>query len=316
LSNQSKSAAAARAAPIQTRHQHNLPKAIAWTVVSVLAFTLTAWSGRECGKHMTAMNMVFYRNFISLLILLVAFWWLGISLKSLRTERPWLQWGRALVHICGQWCWMSALLLIPLIELIALEFTFPLWVALLAPLILGESITRARVFAAVTGFVGVLIIILGPALASGGKVAPSFNLGTVLALTCAVFFCFNMIGTRYLTRYDGPLTILMFMVVNHSVMAFILGLPSMRMPDAGLVPWIAMLGVSSLAAHFALAKALQYADTVVVAPLDFLRIPLMVALGALVYMEPLQPIVLIGTLLVLAGNGVNIWQENNRRHPA
>ncbi len=305
--------AAATAQPTYAGQTADLPKAVGWTLVSVLAFALTAWAGRECGKHMTAMNMVFYRNFISLIILLVAFWWLGISLRSLWTRRPWMQWGRALVHFAGQWSWMTALLLIPLIELISLEFTFPLWVALLAPFLLGEQLTKPRVFAAVMGFAGVIVIILGPTLISGGKVAPSFNLGTAMALSCAVFFCFNMIGTRYLTRYDSALTILMFMVVNHSVMAFVLGYQTIKWPQGSVGLWVMMLGVCSLVAHFALAKALMYADTVVVAPLDFLRIPLMVTLGVVVYKETLQPIVLVGTLFVLAGNGVNIWQERQRK---
>jgi drug/metabolite transporter (DMT)-like permease len=306
-----KSAAAAQSN--YSGQQPDLAKAIGWTLVSVATFALTAWAGRECGKHMTAMNMVFYRNFISLIILLVAFRWLGISLASLWTERPWMQWGRALVHFAGQWSWMTALLLIPLIELISLEFTFPLWVALLAPLLLGEELTKPRVFAALMGFAGVIVIVLGPTVISGGKVAPSFSLGTAMALSCAVFFCFNMIGTRYLTRYDSALTILMFMVVNHSVMAFVLGYQTLRVPQGTLWLWVIMLGVCSLIAHFALAKALVYADTVVVAPLDFLRIPLMVTLGVVVYNETLQPIVLVGTLLVLAGNGVNIWQERKRK---
>jgi drug/metabolite transporter (DMT)-like permease len=309
---ETKTAAASSAPPVHVRTMPNLPKAIGWTLVSVLAFALTAWSGRECGRHMSAMNMVFYRNIISLLILLATFRWLGISLASLRANKPWMQWGRALVHFCGQWCWMAALLLIPLIELISLEFTLPLWVALLAPAILGEKLTMPRIMAAVIGFTGVLVIVLGPVVVSGGSAAPSFNLGTALALICAVFFCFNLIGTRYLTRHDGPLTILMFMVVNNSILAFVLGLPTMSVPPAGVVPWILMLGVCSLVAHFALARALAYGEAVVVAPMDFLRIPLMVALGALVYHEPLHGIVLVGTALVLTGNIVNIWYEQRR----
>lgn len=291
----------------------DLAKAVAWTMLSVLSFTLTAWSGRECGKHMTAMNMVFWRNFLSLVILLVLLRWLGITLASLWPTRPWLHWGRALVHISGQWCWMSALLLIPLIELMALEFTFPLWVAVLAPLILGEQLTRTRAFAAAMGFIGVLTIILGPTLLSGGKVAPSFNTGTMLALACALFFCFNMIGTRYLVRYDGPLTLLMFMVVNHTIMAFVLGFSTMRLPTGPLVWWVLLLGTSSLVAHFALARAVAYADAVVVATLDFVRIPLMVMLGVLAYNEQITAVALLGTLLVLGGNGVNIWAEHIKK---
>lgn len=307
--------AAAHAATQAGRPTPDLWKAVFWSVVALFAFTMTAISGREAGRdgHVSAMHMVCYRNAISLIILLIAFRYLGISLSSLRTQQPWLQWGRALVHFLGQWSWMAALLLIPLIELMAIEFTFPLMVALFAPLILGEQLTRARIVAALLGFIGTLTIILGPffSLQTGAVGGPTFNVGTLLAALCAVCFAFNVIGTRYLTRQDGPLTILMFMVVNHTVLAFVLGFPTMKMMPLALVPWILLLGVSSLIAHFAVAKALAYADAVVVAPMDFLRMPLMAGLGVMIYHEPLHMIALLGTALVLGGNIINVWSERN-----
>lgn len=301
----------AHAATRAGRPAPDLWKAIFWAMVALLSFTVTAVSGREAGKHMSAMHMVFYRNAISLAILLIVFRYLGISFASLKTQQPWMQWGRALIHFCGQWSWMAALLLIPLIELMALEFTFPLLVALLAPLLLGERLTRARLIAAVLGFIGTLVIILGPYVLQSGGVAgaPSFNVGTLLAAGCAVCFAFNLIGTRYLTRKDGALTILMFMTVNHTILAFALGFSTMRLPALAHVPWIVLLGISSLVAHFALARALAFADAVVVAPMDFLRIPLMAGLGVLVYNEPLHAIAIAGTVLVLGGNIVNVWGE-------
>jgi drug/metabolite transporter (DMT)-like permease len=318
LANETTRAAAQAATKVATQAGRPAPdlwKAVFWAIVALLAFTLTAISGREAGRdgHVSAMHMVFYRNALSLIILLVVFRYLGVSLASLRTQQPWLQWGRALIHFLGQWSWMAALLMIPLIELMALEFTFPLIVALLAPFMLGELLTRARVVAAVLGFIGTLTIILGPYLLQrpGEIGGPSFNAGTLLAALCAICFALNLIGTRYLTRKDGPLTILMFMVVNHTVLAFILGFSTMKMPPTWVVPWLVLLGVSSLVAHFALARALAYADAVIVATLDFLRIPLMAGLGVLVYHEPLHMIALIGTALVLSGNIVNVWGERN-----
>ena len=286
-------------------------KAVFWAGIALLSFSLTAISGRETGKHMTAMHMVFYRNAISLVILLIVLRYLGVSLASLKTVQPGMQWGRALVHFCGQWAWMAALLMIPLIELTAIEFTFPLLVALLAPYLLGEQLTKARIVAAIVGFIGTLTIILGPYVLnpSGIAGAPSFNTGTLLAVFCAVCFAFNLMGTRYLTRKDGPLTILLFMTVNHTILAFLLGVWTMRTPPLSIVPWIVVLGVSSLVAHFALARALAYADAIVVAPMDFLRIPLLTGLGMLLYNEQLQTIALVGTALVLAGNIVNVWGE-------
>lgn len=293
-----------------SRHTYNLWKAIFWTMISVLAFTATAIAGRACRDHLSPVHMVFYRNFISLLILLVAFRYMGVAVSSLKSVQPWLQWGRALVHFLGQWSWMSALLLIPLIELMALEFTFPLIVAILAPVLLGEQMTRVRLMAALLGFAGTLVIIFAPYIGlQAGSVGPSLNIGTLLGAFCALCFACNLIGTRYLTRRDSPYTLLLFMTVNHTVLALLIGGWTMKVPPLSLVPWILALGVASLVAHFALARALTYADAVIVAPLDFVRVPLMVLAGYFIYSEQIQLLALLGTVLVIAGNGINVWGE-------
>ena len=89
---------------------------------------------------------------------------------------------------------------------------------------------------------------------------------------------------------------------------------TMRMPTGNLVWWVLLLGTSSLVAHFALARAVAYADAVVVATLDFVRIPLMVMLGVLAYNEQITAVALLGTALVLGGNGINIWAEHLKRN--
>ncbi len=300
-----KDAVSTPASTARGRQTHNVLRAALWMGVALLCFVLTAVTGRAAGEKLSAMHMVFYRNLISLIVLLIVFQVMGIRLSSLRTRQPILNVLRAWAHFAGQWSWMSALLMIPLVELFSLEFTAPLWVAILAPLILGERLTIVRVIAAALGFIGALIIIQ-PGSAS-------MSLGTLLAVTCALMFALNTIGTRYLTRADGPLTILMFMVVNHTVLAFILGYSTLTFPDNETLPWVVLLGLSSLAAHYGLARALSYADAVVVAPMDFLRLPLIAVIGVLVYNEQLNPIVLLGTAVVLAGNIFNLWGEHRRQ---
>ena len=65
---------------------------------------------------------------------------------------------RNLFHYTGQNLWFYAVVLIPLSQLVALEFTNPIWVALLAPFLLGERLTRVRILAALIGFIGVVIV--------------------------------------------------------------------------------------------------------------------------------------------------------------
>jgi drug/metabolite transporter (DMT)-like permease len=290
------------------RGQQDIWKAIAWMSAALVCFVLTAVAGRAAGEYMSVMHMVFWRNLISTIILLAAFQMLGISLASLKSKQPMMQMGRAWIHFAGQWCWMQALLLIPLVELFALEFTAPLWVAVIAPLLLSEKLTAPRIVAAVLGFIGAMIIIRPD--------QASMSFGSILAITCALLFALNIVGTRYLTRQDGPLTIIMFMTVNHTILAFILGFSTLKLPELAAVPWIVLLGVASLLAHFGLAFALKHADAIVVAPMDFMRLPMIAAIGMLFYNEPLEMIVLLGTAIVLTGNVVNLWGERRTKAKA
>ena len=289
------------AAPPLVRNEQDILKALFWMGLSLLAFVLVTISVREAGRSMSAIHVMFYRSFISLIILLVGLRIYGIPLARLGTHMPGMQLARAFAHFLGQWSWMQALLLIPMVELFALEFTAPLWVAVLAPFLLGERLTVQRIVAAVIGFIGALVVI-GPA-------ATSMSLGSVLALFCAFMFSLNIIGTKYLLRHDTALTILLFMTANHTVMCFVVGARDMPWPDAYAGLWLLILGAASLAAHFALARGMSYADAIVVAPMDFMRLPFIAVVGIALYNEPLRPIVLLGTALVIAGNVVNLWGE-------
>ena len=276
-------------------------KAVLWMALAIMCFAVVTIAVREAGRTVSSIHMLFYRSLFSCLILLIGLKIAGITLASLWTRRPGLQLARTFAHFFAQWSWMHALLLIPMLELLALEFTIPLWVAVLAPFMIGERLTSMRIAAAVVGFVGALVIIR-PGSAT-------LNLGTVLALTCAVLFALNIIGTKYLTRFDGPLTILLVMAVNHTILAFLLGFRTLQLPGAYALMWLVMMGAASLLAHFAMVRAFQHADAIVVAPMDFMRLPIIAGIGFLFYQEHLHAAVLLGTALVIAGNVLNMRSE-------
>lgn len=83
---------------------------------------------------------------------------------------------RNVVHYAGQYAWFSALLLIPLAEVIAIEFTMPLWIAILAAAFLGERLYGWKIAALIVGFGGVLMIV---------KPGLTLNVGHVVALAAA-----------------------------------------------------------------------------------------------------------------------------------
>ena len=222
------------------------------------------------------------------------------------TRRPGLHLARNSLHFLAQFCWFFGLATIPLAQLFALEFMMPLWITLLAPILIGERLTPARLGAALIGFAGVLMVVRpSPATLSAG---------TVAAFVCAIGFALSVISVRSLTRTETPVQILFWMTGLQALMA--LGLNGGRIiwPTAGTMVWLVAIAVIGLSAQYAMARAFAFAETMMVMPVDFLRLPLIAAIGAYAYGEAIDPWVLGGGGLIIAANTWNLLAE--RRGPS
>jgi len=85
-----------------------------------------------------------------------------------------------------------------------------------------------------------------------------------------------------------------------------------KTPSLAMLPWIIVVGVAALSGHYCMARALAIADAIVVVPMDFLRLPLIAAVGFLFYGESLDWLVLAGGVVMFAGNFLNIQGEKKR----
>lgn len=286
------------------RAQPQVLRALAWMALALASFTSVAIAGREAARGATALEMMFYRCLISLVIVL-AIVLFGPGLKAMRTTRLTLHSLRGGVHFIAQYSWLTALTMIPLAQLFALEFTAPIWVALLAPLLLGERLTQTRLAAAVLGFMGMAIV------AQPGAVA--LNAGVIYALVAAIGFALSMLATKTLTRGESPLRILFYMFLIQTALAMLLLIGEIRLPDLGTMGWITIIALAGLSAHYGLVRAFSLADAIIVAPMDFFRLPLIAVVGVMLYAEPFDPIILFGGLVVIAGNVLNLWGERRNR---
>ncbi len=227
---------------------------------------------------------------------------------QIRSARPLLHLKRNLFHYIGQNLWFYAVVLIPLSQLVALEFTNPIWVALLAPFLLGERLTRTRVAGALLGFLGVLIV------AQPGSA--TLGLGHAAALSSAVFFALNTIFTKQIMRHDSVLCVMFWMTLLQGGASLLLSLPGgIPAPSAATAPWLLVVGLTGLSAHYSLTSALGHAPATIVAPMEFVRLPLIALVGMWVYGEPLRLAIFVGAGLIIAGNLINLRAET-RRVPA
>ena len=129
-------------------------KAAFWMIGAMISFSLMAISGRELAPELNTFEIMFFRSLIGLVIV-VTIGALAGTLPQIKTDRLGLHVLRNTAHFTGQNLWFLAGAFIPFSQLFALEFSTPLWVALLAPMFLGEALTRRRLLSVGIGFGGV-----------------------------------------------------------------------------------------------------------------------------------------------------------------
>lgn len=281
------------------------PVAVAalWMGGTLASFSGMAVAARELSADLSTFEILFFRSFVGLLILLPFV--LRNRGAGLRTRRLGLQLLRNVLHFGGQYGWVAAIAVLPLAEAFALEFTMPIWATLLAVLALGERMTSPRYIAVIGGFVGVLVI-LRPGFAA-------FNPAVIYMLAAALCFASAVVITKVLIRSDSPLTIIFYMSVIQLPLGLVPALFDWTPPTLAHVPWFILVGLGALTAHFCLARALNLVDATIVLPIDFLRLPLIAFIGAAFYDEPLVIWVIIGAAIIFGANYFMVWRESQTR---
>lgn len=278
--------------------------AAVWMLGTVASFTIMAIAGRQVSEELDTFQLMFYRSALAFGIVALAVLFTAGGLRKVATARLPLHGVRNLVHFVGQFSWFYAITLISLAEVVALEFTFPLWIAVLAPVLLGERLTATRAAAVAIGFAGTMIV-LRPGIAS---VSP----GHIIMLVGAVGFALSSLATKRLTATDSVWSILFWMTLIQMPLGLIPSLGNLVVPSAAILPWLVIVAICGISAHLCMAKALRLADAIVVAPMDFMRLPLIAVVGWLLYAEGLDPWVLAGGAVILAGNFLSIHAERRR----
>lgn len=276
--------------------------ALAWMMLAILSFSMMAVAGRAVQAELNSFQVMFWRSLIGFFIVcgLLAASRAGFS--QVRTGQFRLHLIRNIAHFTGQNLWFVALMLIPLGQLVALEFTSPLWLVLLAPLMLGERLTWRKIIVALIGFIGVLIV-AQPGVQPVGW-------GHAAGMIASVCFALNMIFTKRLMALDSVLCVMFWMTVLQGLFGLGLGVwDGFPLPSLAILPWLLVVGVAGLTAHFALSSALGHAPASVVAPMEFLRLPIISVIGVMVYAEALDPFVFLGAAVIFVSSYLNLRPE-------
>jgi len=273
-----------------------------WMVLTVLSFVAMAVAGRELAGAMSPFETVAVRSLVGIIVLLPIAAMQGFSVLS--TKRLKLHVARNAVHFVGQVSWFYALGSLALAMVTAIEFTMSLWAIVLAGLFIGERIDARRGATVVIGFLGVLVI-LRPGMQEVSAAA-------LIMLMGAGFYGGSITMVKSLTRTESALSVVFYMNVIQFLLGLAVSVFDWTWPQWHDAPWIFLVGVCGLTAHYTFARALALADVSVVSPIDFLRLPATAVVGFLAYAEVVDIWVWVGAALVFGANYYNVWRASRR----
>lgn len=286
----------------------SIPHAAAWMAGWLTLMVVIAVAGREAAHELSVFQIMLMRSVLGMAMLWPLVRAAG-GLAAMRTERMPQHITRNGVHYAAQYGWFVALTLIPLAQLVSIEFTMPIWSAVLAVLFLGERMDGRKWLAVVLGLVGVAVIVRP----SAGTV----DVGQLIALACALGFAVSVVLVKSLTRTDAAIAVSFWMLVVQSAIGLVPALLVWHWPSATVWGWVLVVAFCGTYSHYCFARAMQQADATVVVPMDFLRVPLTALVGWLVYSEQVDLWTGLGVSLILAGNALNLlrWPQRGSVKP-
>ncbi|WP_171129195.1 MULTISPECIES: DMT family transporter [unclassified Ruegeria] len=278
-------------------------KAGLWMTGAIASFTSMAVAGRELSTTHDTFEIMFYRSLVGVCVVCLVLTFTG-KWHQVSTHKLGQHGLRNVLHFTGQNLWFYAIGVIPLAQVFALEFTQPIWVILLSPLLLKERLTPLKVIAALIGFAGILMV-------TRPGTAP-ISLGLVTAALSAVFFALTTITTKSLTRFASIGCIMFWLTVMQAILGLVAsGIDGeITLPNGSTVPFLLLVGFAGLLAHFCITNALAIAPATVVIPFDFARLPTIAIVGMLLYHEPIDLWTLLGAIVIFAGIYLNVRSEN------
>lgn len=275
----------------------SIARAAGWMAGWLALMVVIAVAGREAARELSVFQVMLLRSTLGMAMLWPLVRAAG-GLAAVGTERLPQHVLRNAVHYAAQYGWFVALTLIPLAQVVSIEFTMPIWSAALAVAFLGERMSGRKWSAVLLGLVGVAVIVR-PRV---GDV----DVGQLIALASALGFAVSVVLVKSLTRTDAAVAISFWMLVVQSAIGLVPALIVWQWPSAAAWGWVLVVAFCGTYSHYCFARAMQHADATVVVPMDFLRVPLTALVGWLAYSERIDLFTAVGVGLILAGNVLNL----------
>jgi drug/metabolite transporter (DMT)-like permease len=296
-------------------------KGVGYLILATLIISFQNIAVKWIGGNYSALEIVAIRSLVALPCTLLFYRYEGgrglPSTQALRLEIL-----RGFLLFLSYTAYMMGLAALPLAEIEAIRYSGPLMITLLSVMLLSEKVGLRRWLALAVGFIGVLMIVQ-PGSAS-------FSLGSVFILVSVLFYALTVILTRRLQDKDSSATMAYFGSLVYLAAALVLvplpaivGEISNADPSIAFLirPWtlpslldlgiMAGLGLVWAGWMYFLSRAYSEAQASVLAPFEYVSLPINILWGFLIWQEVPTWMTLAGAVLTLSSGLYILYRERN-----
>jgi drug/metabolite transporter (DMT)-like permease len=268
----------------------DVPRGIVCMVIATILFSGASAASKWLVGVYPVGEVLCLRSFASLIA--GAAMILPVSgLTAFVTHRPRDHLARGLSQSISQLCLLLAFSLMPLAGAVAINFSAPLFAALVSIVWLKESAGFARGAALAIGFAGVLIV-TNPG-------SNSLTLGALFALTNAVMYGTVTVAVRGMTRTESANTLVIWQLAVLAFFHSFLLLFGWRSPNAVDAAMLLGTGFTNAIGQWFWTKALQLAPAPAVTPFYYLMLVWALMFGFFIWGDVPSASLLVGSAIVV-----------------
>jgi drug/metabolite transporter (DMT)-like permease len=294
-------------------------KGVSFLVLATLIFSTQNIAVKWIGGDYSVLEIVTFRSLIALPITLLFYRYEG-GRGLPTTQRHKLEYVRGFFLFLSYTTHFMGLAALALADVESIRYSAPLMITFLSVVILGEKVGPRRWLALIVGFMGVLLIVKPG--------STTFNMGSIFILTSVFFYALNVMLTRKLQTTDSSATMAYYSSIVYLVAAFILAPLAIvfgEIPDAHpsiafllrawtvptLLDWVVMsgLGLVWAAGMYCMARAYSLAQASVVAPFEYVSLPINMMWGFVIWQEIPTLMTVAGAFLTLSSGLYVLYRE-------
>jgi drug/metabolite transporter (DMT)-like permease len=272
-----------------------------WVVLSCLCIASMGALVKTLGARLDSFQLAFFRSLFALLSVLPFALRAGVGV--LRTERAGLHLARGLAGTVAMMCGFFALTRLSLADATAIGFTTPLFLTVLAALVLHEVVRWRRWSATAFGFLGVLVM-----FRPGEGILEVAALAALLGALCVATV---RLLIKRLAATEKSLTMIVYFCLISTTVSALPAVFVWRSPTLAELALLVLLGCVASVTQIFMIRGYGTGEASALAPFEYSRLPFAAIYGFFLFAELPDLYTLLGASMI-AGSTLYIARREHR----